>query len=109
MIVTIISMLLRRLLIVILAQQVVSRVLGPEIVETLLGDGTAGWVVSIAGSLALILYSFWDRILIKLRLKAAIISPPSTTVAEVKQEVTAVPTVAKVVDGFSNNPRAIGN
>lgn len=96
------GMLIRRALFLILGSALVQRFLGPDIVRYLLGDGVVAQIVTAVGTLLLILWSFRERILVRLRLKAAIAAPPRTSIQTIKADVAAQPIAEKLSLAFSD-------
>lgn len=94
---------MRRLLIIVLGNAVISAFLGPDLIEFLLGDGVVAGIVGAVGTALLLGWSMREKILGRVRLKFAAASQP-TTVNEVKAEVAALPITAKVATAFNSEP-----
>jgi hypothetical protein len=96
----ILTMLVRRLLILVLGQKLINEFLGQELVDALLGDSTVSWIVSIVGTGGLLLWSMRDKLLQRLVVKAAIAAPPVSTINEIKEDVAAMPLSEKLQKAF---------
>lgn len=96
------TMLIRRVLLIVLGNAAISQFLGPDIVAYLLGDGMVAHIVTVVGAAALILWSAKDKILVRLKLKEAIAAPPRTSIQTINADVKAIPLSDKLALAFSD-------
>lgn len=81
--------LVRRLLLIILGSAAVQKIFGPGAVE-LLSDSFVGALMSVLGTVGLLLWSLLDRKVEDEKVEVAIAAPPTTTVEQVEKKVSVL-------------------
>lgn len=96
----ILSALVRWLLLLLLAPLVARGILDQETVDGWLGEA-AGQIVTVLLTLAVLGWSILDKIITRTTMKEALVAPASSTIAEVKATVAAMPVSEQISGAFS--------
>lgn len=99
--VNLLTMICRRILLVLFGSALLERIFGKEIVDYILGDSVFSTILTAAVTGLLLLWSMRTKILVRVGLKAAIAMPPTSTLDAVREEVKATPTSEKLAVAFA--------